>query len=196
MARPMFYSPPSYFSPHQPRGTGVPWVGGVKNKYAVQVEPTQRKKQGLLNATQAQKINTAKPPFTKRPECRIIFHAVRPFGRCVGGASTCAGSQVLAHLRAAAFLFFDRTDYSREGLQAQGLFPNSCASFYGRNHWTAPCSLVAVPQENVKMYSSIPGSRDKKVSTVDWAFSPASVRIPSLMARCSISAFWSRVKPV
>lgn len=47
-----------------------------------------------------------KPPFTKRPECRIIFHAVRPNGRCVGGSSTCAGFRVLAHSETAAFSFF------------------------------------------------------------------------------------------
>ena len=45
-------------------------------------------------------------PLQERPDYRIIFHAVRPNGRCVGGRSTCAGFQVLAHLETAAFLFF------------------------------------------------------------------------------------------
>ena len=45
-------------------------------------------------------------PLQERPDYRIIFHAVRPDGRCVGGISTCAGFRVLAHSETAAFLFF------------------------------------------------------------------------------------------
>ena len=48
-------------------------------------------------------------PLQERPVCRIIFHAVRPVGRCVGSESTCAGSRVLAHSGAAAFLFFKQS---------------------------------------------------------------------------------------
>lgn len=48
-------------------------------------------------------------PLQERPVWRIIFHAVRPVGRCVGGAFTCAGSRVLAHPGAAAFLFFKQS---------------------------------------------------------------------------------------
>lgn len=51
------------------------------------------------------KYNGKTRPLRKGPECRIIFHAVRPDGRCVGGLSTCAGLRVLAHPRTAAFLF-------------------------------------------------------------------------------------------
>ena len=45
-------------------------------------------------------------PLQERPDYRIIFHAVRPDGRCVGGISTCAGFRVLAHSETAAFSFF------------------------------------------------------------------------------------------
>ena len=41
--------------------------------------------------------NDKNRPLQERPECRIIFPAVRPFGRCVGSASTCIGLRVLAH---------------------------------------------------------------------------------------------------
>ena len=44
-------------------------------------------------------------PLRKGPECRIIFYAVRPDGRCVGGLSTCAGLRVRQHPQTAAFLF-------------------------------------------------------------------------------------------
>ena len=54
-------------------------------------------------------VCTQNHPLQERLVWRIIFHAVRPFGRCVGGVDTCAGSRVLAHPGAAAFLFFKQS---------------------------------------------------------------------------------------
>ena len=54
-------------------------------------------------------VCTQNHPLQERPVWRIIFHAVRPFGRCVGVEVTCAGSRVLAHSGAAAFLFFKQS---------------------------------------------------------------------------------------
>lgn len=51
-------------------------------------------------------VCTQNHPLQERLVWRIIFRAVRPNGRCVGGEVTCAGSRVLAHPGAAAFLFF------------------------------------------------------------------------------------------
>ena len=54
-------------------------------------------------------VCTQNHPLQERLVWRIIFHAVRPFGRCVGGVDTCAGSRVLAHSGAAAFLSFKQS---------------------------------------------------------------------------------------
>ena len=54
-------------------------------------------------------VCTQNHPLQERLVWRIIFHAVRPFGRCVGAEVTCAGSRVLAHPGAAAFLFFKQS---------------------------------------------------------------------------------------
>ena len=59
--------------------------------------------------TNTKYVCTQNHPLQERPVWRIIFHAVRPFGRCVGVEVTCAGSRVLAHSGAAAFLFFKQS---------------------------------------------------------------------------------------
>ena len=90
-------------------GAGAPGQPGEKQKRRAGAYPTQRKKQMSLCNTNIKYVCTQNHPLQERLVWRIIFHAVRPFGRCVGVEVTCAGSRVLAHPGAAAFLFFKQS---------------------------------------------------------------------------------------
>jgi len=92
------------FSPDT-SGAYAPKGAGRKTKTLCRAKPTQRKKQSSY-ATRAQGQKRQNRPLQKRTSCRIMYKAVRPFGRCVGGCVTCIGLRVLAHPQAAAFLFF------------------------------------------------------------------------------------------
>ena len=78
----------------------------AKNKNAVQELIPHSVRNNVLMRHKHKIVCAQNHPLQERLVCRIIFHAVRPDGRCVGGVDTCAGLRMLAHSQAAAFLFF------------------------------------------------------------------------------------------
>lgn len=90
-------------APRGARRAGHPWALQGNTKNAVQGSPTQRKKQSSLHTNAREYVATILlPPLRGKQKYRIIPHAVRPNGRCVGGCSPaqacgCATTHRLPH---------------------------------------------------------------------------------------------------